>query len=108
LALYGNIAHNHITQHNSREHNWANGLRLEVFKVIEMIKYISCNYVFLLMVSQLTNSPVALFFNGVTDKKSSSILIYLKCGKGIYTEKGDVIKMVNEIKSVIKKGEEGF
>ncbi len=42
--------------------------------------------------------------NGVvTDKKSSWILIYKNRGTGIYTEKGGTIKMVNEIKSVIKR-----
>ncbi len=38
--------------------------------------YFSCNWVFLLTASQLTNIPVALTFNRVPDKKSSSILIY--------------------------------
>jgi hypothetical protein len=36
---------------------------------------------------------VALTFNGVTDKKSSSILIYYIKGTDIYTEMGGVIKI---------------
>jgi hypothetical protein len=40
------------------------------------LQLIPFHWVFLLTASQLTNSPAALTFNRVTDKKSSSILIY--------------------------------
>ncbi len=36
--------------------------------------------------SRLMGSLMTLTFNGVTDKKSSWILIYLKKGRSIYTE----------------------
>ncbi len=40
--------------------------------------------------SRLLGSLVAQTFNNVTDKKSSSILIYLAKGMGIYTEMNGV------------------
>ncbi len=51
-----------------------------------------CGTVSWLELSRLMGSLVALTFNGVTDKKSSSILIYKNKGMDIYTGNGGVIK----------------
>ncbi len=63
------------------------------------------NWVFLLAVlSRLKNSLVALSSNGVTVKRSSSILIYLKPRyRYLYRKMAASLKL-NEIRSVIKNG----